>query len=279
MTKTRSELEFDTSGVLRPEGLSRPLPAGRILVPGSIDLGEWGIHWWWFDNDSSAPQEVRAQRGMLDSFIRLRAGSDEQILKFARRWGVLELCTHVLPACHSPDCQPMSCGDHRYCEPPGAWRRHAAMMYTILTAASQVLQGKVRSPIDWECVTGLFPHFRDARLFKRSGIRAERQRVEAVLNILSEAAGVRPIVRFENAIPRVELIGGFRLGCGLYGALVAQLMLACVASDGVDFCSNCGMPYPANRRPNPTRRKYCQKCREERVPARDAARDYRSRSR
>jgi hypothetical protein len=206
------------------------------------------------------------------------AGSDEEIMKFARRWGVLELCVHVLPACHSQDCLPMSYDKQRYCEPPGAWRRHAGMMYTLLTLASQVLQGKVRSPIDWDCVTGLFPHFRDAPLFQLTGLRAERQKLESVLNILSAAAGVRPIVRFENAIPRVELIGGFRLGCGLYGALVAELMLACVASDGVDFCSNCGMPYAPSRRPNHARRHYCQKCREDGVPLRDAARAYRSRS-
>jgi hypothetical protein len=215
---------------------------------------------------------------MLDGFIRLRAGSDEEILKYARGFGVLELCTHALPACHGQNCQPMSCGDGRYCEPTAVWRRHAEMMYTLLNAASQIHLDRIRSPIDWEPVIGLFTHLRNAPLFKITGIRAERDKLAVALNILSEAAGVRTVVRFQTATPRMELSGGFRAGCGLYGALVAQLMMACVASDGVDFCSNCGMPYAPDRRPNPARRRYCQQCRKVGVPARDAARAYRSRA-
>jgi hypothetical protein len=278
MTK-RSDINLEMGGMVREDGLQRPLPAGELLVPGMVELGDCGIHWASFDPSAGRPHTVRFRPGVLDSFIRLRTASDAEILKFARRWGVLELCAHVLPACHSKECLPMSHGAKPYCEPTAAWRRHADLMYTSLYAASQVILGQSRPAIDWEPVTGLLTNFRDAELFKRTGLSAERSKLEAVLNVLSGDAGVRPVVRFQTTPPRVEFIGGSRIGYGLYGALVAQLMLACVASDGVEFCSSCGMPYAPSRRPNPARRKYCDTCRRTGIPRRDASRDYRARFR
>jgi hypothetical protein len=66
-------------------------------------------------------------------------------------------------------------------------------------------------------------------------------------------------------------------GCGLFGALAAQL-LAAVSGTGWAVCSACGEMYdPGPRRPNPNRRNYCPDRRESGAPHRDASRDSRRR--
>jgi len=50
-------------------------------------------------------------------------------------------------------------------------------------------------------------------------------------------------------------------------------------SDDLAVCSSCGMLYSPTRRPNPDRRNYCPKCKEDKVPQRDASRDYYDRKR
>src|SRR5262249_26041163 len=132
MMMVKSEIDLATSGVLGVAGLSRPLSAPEILVPSCMELGRWGIHWSWGNQSSGPPRRVRIRQGALDSFVRLRTASDENILNFARRNGVLELCIHTMPACHRSDCVPMSYDEeYYYCEPPAAWRKHANMMHSV----------------------------------------------------------------------------------------------------------------------------------------------------
>src|SRR3984893_6199071 len=46
--------------------------------------------------------------GLLEQFVALSDASDEDILRYARHWGVLVICHHGLPASHSEECKPMT---------------------------------------------------------------------------------------------------------------------------------------------------------------------------
>jgi hypothetical protein len=277
MTDKKTDVDLQLSGISSPTGLSRPIAGAEILVPLSVSLCEYGIHYQ-FDSGSCPARRIRQGPGMLDAFIQLRDAPDEAILRFTRRWGVLEICKHFWPNSFFVHCEPDPKVEHAYCEPTAGWRLHASIMYTVLKAASQVTQGRLRSPINWECFRE-FLDVRSSELFSRTGVNAEREKIENVLNLLVATAGLRLVVRFKDAPPRIELRGGSRSsGSGLYGALVADLIVACVKAKGAHFCSNCGNSYAPKRRPSPTRRSYCRKCRLDGVPGRDAARDYRART-
>ena len=68
--------------------------------------------------DGSIPAEIRIERdkllynpmeqsgvakdaaGMLDAFLNLANSDDAEIVRYAKKWGVLGLCQHNLPADH-----------------------------------------------------------------------------------------------------------------------------------------------------------------------------------
>jgi hypothetical protein len=68
-------------------------------------------------------------------------------------------------------------------------------------------------------------------------------------------------------------------GGGLFGALVSQIAFAVSGTQGVAICSGCSSPYTPSRRPLRDRRRYCRRCRDGKVPIRDAVRDHRKRER
>src|SRR5947209_10506329 len=55
---------------------------------------------------SSEPRlvEAHAGPGLLEDFLKLENAKDEAILEYARRWGPLWLCGHVLPFAHEDRC-------------------------------------------------------------------------------------------------------------------------------------------------------------------------------
>lgn len=96
---------------------------------------------------------------LLSEFVRLAQAPDDLILRFAQRWGVLELCKHLLPACHS-DCQPMSFKPMRdkdalFMEPLSEWRRYAAIAGGLLSVANRLNEEKTPDEWDWEPIRQL----------------------------------------------------------------------------------------------------------------------------
>jgi hypothetical protein len=82
---------------------------------------------------------------------------------------------------------------------------------------------------------------------------------------------VRPILTSDR---EGEQSMDFNVG-GLFGALARQVQLAVGKRDALAICSECRQTYTPTRRPNPHRRNYCEVCRADGVPQRDAARDWR----
>jgi hypothetical protein len=50
---------------------------------------------------------ITPAKGMLEEFVKLADADEQDILRYARRWGFLELCReHWEPASHRHDCEP-----------------------------------------------------------------------------------------------------------------------------------------------------------------------------
>jgi hypothetical protein len=95
--------------------------------------------------------------GLLEQFVALGDAPDEEILRYARHWGVLVICRHGLPASHSEQCKPMSLPDQdRYVfwEPVTSWRYFARHAKEVLEMAAATYNGQV---VDREVIERLFP--------------------------------------------------------------------------------------------------------------------------
>jgi hypothetical protein len=100
--------ELSYGGVSTDSGLLyRPCPADAIVVPKQLELSDDRLLWR-FPTTTDTGEILRMNptrlRHLLADFVRL--GNDnavaEDILSFAREWGVLALCRHDLPYTHNP---------------------------------------------------------------------------------------------------------------------------------------------------------------------------------
>ena len=111
MKTTKLELEF---GGIEAD---RAMQAGVSHVPQHMELTEDAVLW------AGPFKEVRPGPGLLENFLNLVDESDEEIFRYARRWGVLGICKHGVPASHNDypfgvqhgveGCWPLPAGDAR----------------------------------------------------------------------------------------------------------------------------------------------------------------------
>ena len=76
--------------------LDRALP-GELLVPEVVELE--GERLWW----AGSVRTRRLRPGLFQRFLDLAEAPAPKIRDYARRWGVLGICKHGLPASHNPD--------------------------------------------------------------------------------------------------------------------------------------------------------------------------------
>ena len=236
--------------------------------------------------------EVQPDRRMLLDFATLADQPDEKVLGYARRWGLLGLCSHRLRSGLHPArvraglltwrtvsvSEPCtSLGG----EPLSAWRYWSTQAMTLLRVSSRVRRGEVVSTTDWETLARSGPwadvltsptpssgleywHEPDRRTF-------ERILLADALDAWQTLAGARLRLSWWATEPHLRLGGG-----GLLGALGIHLLLVATDVDGVAFCE-CGRPHMP-RRPRATQwRSYCEDCRDRGVPVTLASRRYRQR--
>ena len=79
--------------------LERPVATGCLVIPNVIEIDGGRLHW---DIDDDRPiEQPEPGQGMLNEFLTLQDADDEQIGAYARRWGILGVCHHGVPASHA----------------------------------------------------------------------------------------------------------------------------------------------------------------------------------
>jgi hypothetical protein len=233
-------------------------------------------------------QAEQAGRGVLDDFLALRAGPSRAILKYARTWGVLELCRHNLPACHdfshgiplrlttpllAKSAKLTQCVfdlDLRQCQPLGAeplttWRFFASQAWALVSIAADLQRGRLGAKDLWSIVL-------------RDGVTPS-QSIQAQQQCLREAVeGWLKLGRIKPTID--DLSGGLTwTGADLFGELAVQVALAIGGTDGQVLCIVCGKPYASKRRVTKHGFNYCPAPPCQREAAAQRAKRYRQRKR
>lgn len=215
---------------------------------------------------------VYPDRTLLRRFVGLAGGSDDEILRFAERWGPLDLCRHDLSSAHTlgdpnrPRLCPRRIRHGLTYESIDAWRGHSRHARAVLNLSAALYAGRSGAVADWESV--------GIDNWRLGGIHTN---LGAVLSEWLVLGGVAP--RFTWLDPSETQLGKPRIvmdGAGLFGGLAAMLLLAVVRSESVVPCSEAGCTALAE----PTRRgarPYCPTHGGEATRSRDRAQTFRAR--
>ena len=269
--------------------LDVPEKIGRIKEP---DRG--AALWDWASNrmrKTNLSEILQGGQSLLDRFVRLAYAHPQQILNYAKAFGVLEICGHGLPWTHNPPfVHPSGELDHTsacvphgegrgpfFSEPLEVWRAFARLFRGILNVAAYLHLEKAGRLDDWKTIYD-YPRDDDAQtrfiafleqIRNDERVAFEKLNLSVVLNRLLTLGNVQPQVVWDREDPTIQF-GGPRL----FGNLVIQLVLAVSRTEGLAVCTACGNSYIPPRRPASTRNNYCQVCREDGVPQRNASRRY-----
>lgn len=269
--------------------LDRRIPGAEWYAPRTVELVEGGLGW-----QGKGPL-VRPRAGMLERFLTLAAGSDDDSRTYSARWGILGICKHGLPFGLPPHeasgkrvewCLPLRWrgfdpprGPAAW-EPIQAWRDLSEHAGSLIKLAANLHRDVVGRPEDISRVRASAPkavRLLSPDLFSGSTKTVSEQR-SLVARFLREwlwIAGVKVDFQWTSQGPQIGL-GGLGLHFGLFGALIVQLVLVVSNSEGMAFCSSCGQPYIPKRRPKSRQRSYCPSC-GHKAAVRDAVRAHRDR--
>ena len=286
-------------------------PFGALRRPRTVTLEQGRLRW-----EPPLGASRVAPNGMLDKFRDLAGATDGEVLRFAKRYGVLGLCRHRLPYTHAPavilnrsplepsrkGCRP------RQVEKLADWRWYARGFQAALNAVAQLENDKLPLEADWKALQGsVMGWSEDFALPKRATkltLAQVRLWLTRVLNGLLRLGGVVLAVQPDNgadwraawhcgpviAQTRIHVGGRVWLPVEMasetsaydvntFGHLAIQLVTNIARTDGLALCSACGQAFAiSQRRRSPTRRAYCRRCGRT-AALRDAKRAYRSRLR
>lgn len=288
--KNEDKRAWQVAGLEEVEGLGRPLSSRELYVPQTIELEgpRQNRRICWLPRQS-AP--VVPSAALLDQFVLLGEATDEAILQYAKRWGVLGICIHGLPYSHNPPvgdpvrdraaCYAMTIKDYDPSKPDepmecydwlDSWRGFSNASRAMLNIAARLYSGKPGLPQDWQRVMTCNP-FCTAPIVPwwEPRVGVERFQLCSVMNDWLRWGGVRLTMEYERDFWSVKLKGH-----GLFGTLATYLSLSIARTEGFAICASCGRPYFPRRQPNPNRRQYCPEC-GPKAAMRDAARSYRRR--
>ena len=271
--KSKAETNFALEA-LSPINLRRRSmgTTSHLAVPWSTQLSADGVLSWKWQSpaqwtSSGSTRSTARQPRKVDSmlwrkFAALSFGSDEDIRKFAGRWGWLR---------GGPT------------ETIAEWRRFATLANTLVRSSVALANGDLWENNDWRIIGDWVgydykPHLRrperisdarsrDPELFLRRGLIAQ-----ALNRWFAESKGnyLLTVVKEELVIePSANT---------LFGILVLQLAHRITRAQEMVVCFHCKALFSPARAPSHGTRQFCAKCRRKGKPQMYAARDYRRRN-
>lgn len=230
---------------------------------------------------------IKPQRGTLERFLRLADVPAENILAYARRWGVLGLCRHGLPMNHAGAlCDPAFL-DGQIAEPLTSWRalaKAAAALLRLNAFARLDRMGRtdVLSSLWHDALWLPAQQFDWARKMPKGSRRAfahfGRREAAMIATEWLRAGGVCVQVQWDQPSFRFELAPNAAMP-NLFGALAIALAFEMAGLEAWALCAGCGeLMQPSPNAGSGTRR-FCPGCRAANQPACRATGDYRARKR
>lgn len=272
-------IEWDFAGFTDALGhLGKAVQCDTVNVPHGLSLDSAGEHLIWGHTQEKS-KEANPGAGTLDAFIRLWRGTAEDVLRFAKKWGVLHLNKDGRP------CRGYALPiDEQWSEPIERWKHFSRRANAVLDIAAALAQGKVGSEDDWASLSAIvlpglgqqLDERRGGSLFahwarcggqeyiakaagKRRAVRTERVLLSLEINLWLELGEVRFLV---HPIPLEQGIWHLLINQNgsLFSAIALQLALT-LANARIFMCSGCGMPYARQKRaPRAGSANFCERC-------------------
>ena len=255
-------------------------------APIAVELEDEHLFWCYADNWARTLEVTpRHMRHLFADFIKLAEPENstaDDILKFARRWGVLNLCEHGLPSSHilGPAfqegfnyvrCEPPQREDGMYYEPLAMWRLYARRIKALDNIITNRRRPEKVGVQDWQVVTDWLPSLSGAK-------QTDEDRLALVINRVLEIADVRPLFawRENELVFTLASISDSRLS--LLTGLMIWAALNHRFSDLFTTCAACSAPVELAASQSFRRNHYCADC-GMKAAWRQAGRKYRERER
>lgn len=235
----------------------------ELSVPKKVHLEEDLIVW-----DSTVEKIKKIPDiHLLEKFTNLVDATDTEILEFAKRWGVLGLCVHQLPASHSS----FSVLEKKaHCEPIGResiseWRDYSKILRTLLNISNRSFTPNLKNPIAWLSINKdlWLSLFADDKANIPETPQGQQQIFETSLNLWLQLAGIRPQYNFKEN----KTYFAYPSENTLIGELVNQLITKAGRVEEIWNCSYCGrngtyneLAFDRLRKPRAGTRFYCDEC-------------------
>ena len=253
--------------------LGRPVASGLISVPSHVELSSDNSELVWsYGSEEDRHRHAKPDREMLTRFVRLWQEPPKAVLRFARRWGVLN---HR----DGRPCQPI--GPFKRHEPVEAWRYYSRRAHAILNIAANLRRGELGTTGDWEALHNIISHSGDFVVdlhrygpFMLSGVAggeypshikpdhkrslpSERYLLSVEVGLFLRLGRVSFMVGTKNSGWNLEVDYN---GCML--AVVAlQLALVLADVDTLYRCTGCQEQYVRKKKaPKPGQANFCDNC-------------------
>lgn len=254
--------------------LGGTLPIAPLYVPASIALEGDRLVWNYGEGHWKNPD-----KSLLRGFIDLADALPDDILSFARRWGLLHLCNqHHVPVTHRDrqfrlTNERFRFGQCRIAQCKGGffeliedWRTFAKQARAIARLSSTEMRDAHGVAED----IALLWNASARPILRVRPKRSNRRLIVDAVNTWLGLADMRVFVTIRQRGYAQQFSGG------LFGAIGLRLAASMAGSTGFAFCFTCGRTYKPFRTPSIGRRNYCPQCRSK-AADRDAHRAARRR--
>jgi hypothetical protein len=236
----------------------------------------------------ATPRTVKPSPEMLLGFVALERVDDADVLAYAQQWGLFDLCGHGLLRGHGWTQVPVSllvAGDLASfdpgCpavrgEPLASWRHWARQASALIRITTRLQRSRRADEADllilgeagpWAVPDYSSPGNRLGyyayRGFRLDTIETHRAIAgDAITTWFTFTRASNRLV-WEGGRPRLEFGGE-----GLLGGLGVQLLTTAAGTGRLEWCARCPLPLIVKRATKGPY--YCERCREQKEPRRDA---------
>jgi hypothetical protein len=234
----------------------RPVQTAIVWAPKVLSLeGEYLL--WDANRNSVNTPGV----GLLEGFLHLAGTGPDEILRFARKWGALDIKRKPAPGL-------------RFLEPIAAWRNLAIRFRSLHRIGAELNCDRIGAAEDWKALVAKLPAA--SKNFK--AIEEARFVLMSRVGQLVREAHLCPRLYWNKSAKQWQIDFDTFSRTNLFAVLVLHLMVAVANKEGFALCSGCHRSYIPEKQPSTGRRNYCPDCRSAGVPFRDSKREQRRRT-
>jgi hypothetical protein len=224
-----------------------------------------------YDPNNCERRKISGGVKVLESFTSLCRKEAPDILRFAERYGVLELDSDGTPITDTRiyyAVRGVGKVPQTGCESLAHWRSYSRMFSGLLAIGANLHQSKRGDADDWEAV---HPFLKPSRAKELGcGIAKEDTETQKLLlevligEVVLLWSGLHPVLKWSgHRVEEPGVVFGFSNTGGLFSALLLHLMLAITRVDGLAICGSCQQTFTPAVKARRGDTRFCDGCRQD----------------